>query len=62
LQSKKKIKSVGIFLKEDDDEEEDEKENEPEPNPELFGRGRRTTVLESKLRVSSFSVDLLVLK
>jgi hypothetical protein len=41
-------------LKEDDDEEEeDEKENEPETNPELFGRGRRTTVLESKLRVST---------
>ncbi|KAL0272878.1 UNVERIFIED_CONTAM: hypothetical protein PYX00_005698 [Menopon gallinae] len=47
---KKKIKNVGIFLKDGDDEEEEvEKENEPIPE-NLTRRGRRTAVLESKLR------------
>lgn len=40
---------MGIFLK-DDDEEEDEKENEPETD-KILGRGRRTAILDSKLRV-----------
>lgn len=49
--SKKKIKNIGIFLKDDDDEEEEEeKENEPIPE-NLTRRGRRTAVLDSKLRV-----------
>lgn len=48
ISSKKKLKNVGIFLKEDD-EEEDEKENEPETE-KILGRGRRTAVLDSKLR------------
>lgn len=49
--SKKKVKNIGIFLK-DDEEEEDEgsgKENEPKTD-EILGRGKRTTVIESKLR------------
>ncbi|ODM94648.1 FACT complex subunit spt16 [Orchesella cincta] len=49
INSKKKLKSIGIFLKEDDDEEEDEKENEPETE-KILGRGRRTAILDSKLR------------
>jgi len=38
-------------LKEEDDEEEEEKENEP--IEENLGRGRRTAVLDTKLRVRS---------
>ncbi|KFB51536.1 AGAP006817-PA-like protein [Anopheles sinensis] len=50
-QSKKKIKNIGIFLKDDDDDDEEEEEQEKEPRPEILGRsGKRTTVLESKLR------------
>lgn len=38
----------------DDDDEEEEEEKENEPIPENLGRrGRRTAVLESKLRVST---------
>nr|CAD7575776.1 unnamed protein product [Timema californicum] len=47
--SKKKIKNVGIFLKDDEDEEEEEEKKEKK-EPEILGRGKRTTVLESKLR------------
>lgn len=52
--SKKKIKNVGIFVKDEgdeDDEEEEEKENEPKSEPPILGRGKRTAVLDSKLRV-----------
>ncbi len=49
--SKKKIKNIAIFLK-DADSEEEEKENKLStlPDPENFGRGKRTAVLEQKLR------------
>lgn len=57
-QSKKKLKNVAMFVKQDaDEDEEEEKENEPKPE-QLTGRGRRTAVLESKLRVSSFNQTL----
>lgn len=36
-QSKKKIKNIGIFLKDDDEEEEEEKENKTE----ILGEWRR---------------------
>lgn len=52
---KKKMGSVSILLKGDDDEEEeeeDEKENEPRQES-LVGRGRRTAVLDNKLRQDS---------
>lgn len=51
--SKKKIKNVGIFLKDEDEEEEEEEEekSKSKPQPELLGRGKRTAVLDSKLRV-----------
>lgn len=51
-QSKKQIKNVGIFLKDDDDEEDDEVENheETEKGKDIMGRSKRTTVLDSKLR------------
>lgn len=52
--SKKKVKNIAIYLNEDDEDEEedDEKENEPKQEP-IVGRGKRTAVLESKLRVSN---------
>lgn len=49
--SKKKIKNIAIFLK-DADSEEEEKENSL-PDPESFGRGKRTAVIDQKLRQDS---------
>ncbi|XP_063704152.1 FACT complex subunit spt16 [Culicoides brevitarsis] len=46
--SKKKIKNIGIFLKEDEEEEEDQ--NDKAKTEEIIGRGRRNAVLDSKLR------------
>ncbi|XP_014244216.1 FACT complex subunit spt16 isoform X2 [Cimex lectularius] len=52
-QSRKKMKNIGIFLKDgEEDEDEEEKENEPTPTP-VLGRGKRTAVLDSKLRQDS---------
>ncbi|KAL7294303.1 hypothetical protein TKK_0012316 [Trichogramma kaykai] len=54
--SKKKIKNIGIFLKDEEEEEEDSgKENEPKH--ELLGRGKRTAVIESKLRTEHSSEE-----
>lgn len=50
--SKKKIKNIAIFLKDDDESEDEEKENSL-PDPQNFGRGRRTALVESKLRMDS---------
>lgn len=51
--SKKRIKNIAIFLK-DADESEEEKENKNTlPDPESFGRGKRSAVLEQKLRQDS---------
>lgn len=54
-QSKKKLKSIGIFLKEGDSEEDEENEASQKSNKQssrdiLESRGKRTTVLENKLR------------
>lgn len=53
-QSKKKIKNIGIFLKDDESEEDEEVEtshkSKKAPNEMLESRGKRTTVLENKLR------------
>uniref|UniRef100_A0A336MRE7 FACT complex subunit n=1 Tax=Culicoides sonorensis TaxID=179676 RepID=A0A336MRE7_CULSO len=47
--SKKKIKNIGIFLKED--EEEEEEQNDKNKTDDIIGRsGRRNAVLDSKLR------------
>ena len=50
--SKKKIKNIAIFLKDEESEEEDEeKENDPvAENPNAFGRGKRTAIVDNKLR------------
>ncbi|XP_019874248.1 FACT complex subunit spt16 [Aethina tumida] len=56
--SKKKMKNIGIFLKDDTDDEDadDEKENAPKQS-EILGRGKRTAVLESKLRTEHTSEE-----
>ncbi|XP_025194919.1 FACT complex subunit spt16 [Melanaphis sacchari] len=56
--SKKKIKNIAIYLNDDDEDEEedDEKENEPKQEP-IVSRGKRTAVLESKLRMDSSSEE-----
>ncbi|KAG7162668.1 FACT complex subunit spt16-like 2 [Homarus americanus] len=48
--SKKKLKNVGVFLKDDDDGDDDEEEDTKEDTSELLGRGKRTAILDSKLR------------
>lgn len=51
-QSKKKIKNIGIFLRDNEEGDEDEEEEEEtEKGQEILGRrNRRTTVLDTKLR------------
>ena len=52
--SKKKVKNIGIFLKDEDEEDEEEPERPvEEAKPEMFGRGKRSAVLDNKLRVSA---------
>ena len=50
--SKKKIKNIAIFLKEEDSDDEEKVNNNTmdQVDPQQFGRGRRTAVLEQKLR------------
>lgn len=55
-QSKKKIKNVGIFLKDDDEEEEEEKENKTE----ILGKWTYLT-REIELYVLGRRVDAIVL-
>ncbi|XP_070506841.1 FACT complex subunit spt16 isoform X3 [Chironomus tepperi] len=60
-QSKKKIKNIGIFLKEDDSEEDEEMEpskNSKGPkSTEILESRKRTTVLENKLRSENSSEE-----
>lgn len=51
-QSKKKIKNIGIFLRdnEEGDDDEEEEEEDTERGQEILGRGKRSTVLDTKLR------------
>lgn len=44
---KKKVKNVGIFLKNEDDEEEEEEKDEAE---DLLGRGSRAALLTERTR------------
>ena len=47
------MKNIGIFLKDEDEEDEEEPERPvEEAKPEMFGRGKRSAVIENKLRVS----------
>lgn len=54
--SKKRVKNIGIFLKDESGEEEEEEEDDDKPTgrPEILGRGKRTAILDSKLRVFFF--------
>lgn len=51
-QSKKKMKNIGIFLRENEegDEDEEDEEQDAENGQEILGRGKRSTVLDTKLR------------
>jgi hypothetical protein len=60
--SKKKIKNIGIFLKDESEEEEEEEieDESPAPKSEMLGRGKRTAILDTKLRVSPCQSDFCV--
>eukprot|EP00088_Acartia_fossae_P005874 TRINITY_DN1265_c0_g1_i5.p1 TRINITY_DN1265_c0_g1~~TRINITY_DN1265_c0_g1_i5.p1 ORF type:complete len:1100 (-),score=479.08 TRINITY_DN1265_c0_g1_i5:747-4046(-) len=52
--AKKKAKKVSFILKDVDSEDEKEnKDNNAEIDPQMFGRGRRSAVLDQKLRTDS---------
>merc|ERR1719410_3150984 len=55
--SKKKVKNIAIFLKDDDsDEEKENQDNNMDVDPTAYGRGaRRGAVLEQKLRSDNVS-------
>ncbi|XP_063983531.1 FACT complex subunit spt16 isoform X1 [Diachasmimorpha longicaudata] len=55
--SKKKMKNIGIYVKDDEEEEEEESGKENEPKPEILGRGKRSAVIESKLRTEHSSEE-----
>lgn len=57
--SKKKMKNVSIFLRDENDEEDDEvdKNDDDDKPQQILGRGRRTAVLDSKLRTDSSSEE-----
>ena len=46
---KKKVKHIGIFLKDEDEDEEEEDKTE-DKKPEVLGRGKRSAVLDSRTR------------
>ncbi|XP_005102634.1 FACT complex subunit SPT16 [Aplysia californica] len=50
---KKRLKHVGIFLKDDDEEEEEEENDLEKEAEELLGRGRRTAMVESRTRTEA---------
>ncbi|CAB4067888.1 FACT complex subunit spt16,FACT complex subunit SPT16 [Lepeophtheirus salmonis] len=51
--SKKKMKHIGIFLRNDTDSEEEKENKSNIQEAQNFGRGKRTTVLDQKLRQDS---------
>ena len=52
--TKKKVKNIAIFLKDDDSEDEKEnKDSNVDIDPTVFGRGKRSAVLDQKLRTDS---------
>ncbi|XP_043248996.1 FACT complex subunit spt16 isoform X1 [Colletes gigas] len=55
--SKKKLKNIGIFVKDEEEEEEEGSGKENEPKPEILGRGKRSAVIESKLRTEHSSEE-----
>ncbi|KAH9507770.1 splicing associated factor Dre4 [Bulinus truncatus] len=56
--SKKLLKHIGIFLKEDEEDDEEEEESSLEKEAEQFlGRGRRTAMVESRTRTEAPSEE-----
>ncbi|XP_034945405.1 FACT complex subunit spt16 isoform X2 [Chelonus insularis] len=55
--SKKKVKNIGIYLKDEEEDEEEGSGKENESKPEILGRGKRTAVIESKLRTEHSSEE-----
>lgn len=56
--TKKKLSSIAILLKDEADESEEEEEKEdPKPQDNLLQRGKRTTVIENKLREDKSAED-----
>ncbi|KZC04875.1 FACT complex subunit spt16 [Dufourea novaeangliae] len=59
--SKKKLKNIGIFVRDEEDDEEEGNGKEYEPKPEILStssrRGNRTAVIESKLRTEHSSEE-----
>lgn len=55
--SKKQMKNIGIFLKDESDEDDNDEEKENTPKTEILGRGKRTAVLDSKLRTEHTSEE-----
>jgi FtsZ-interacting cell division protein YlmF len=49
--AKKRMKYMGIFLKDEDEEDNESEEEEKSQQPEILGRGRRNAVLENRTRV-----------
>lgn len=56
-QSKKKIKNIGIFLKDDDEEEEEEKENKTE----ILGESRLDSFVNMQTLKSTFKNSVQIL-
>lgn len=55
---KKRVKHIGIFLKDEDDEEAEEEELElPKETEALLGRGRRNAVLDNRTRTDAPSEE-----
>jgi len=48
--SKKKVKNIAIFLKDDDSDDEKENQDNITDDPTKYGRGKRGAVLDQKLR------------
>lgn len=56
--SKKKLKNIAIFLKDEEEDEEEEEDLKSVTEEEPFlGRGRRTAIMESKLRTEQPSEE-----
>lgn len=51
------MKNIGIFVKDEEEEEEEGSGKENERKPEILGRGKRTAVIESKLRTEHSSEE-----
>lgn len=51
------MKNIGITFKEDDDDDGEESEPEVTKQKEILGRGKRTAVIESKLRTEHSSEE-----